>query len=174
MLVVLLSVAATVVYGIVMDQITVRVCIEYFTIGHPYLVDPSSPTLLALAWGVVATWWVGLLLGIPLALCARVGSWPKTFAKDLLRPIAILMVAVGVLALIAGIVGYVLARAGGVWLVGRFAEAVPRERQAPFLADLWAHTASYGFGALGGISLWIWTIMQRGRRVVNRAAAPPP
>src|SRR5438105_3328307 len=31
----LLSVATAVAYGIVQDQVTARVCVEYFTIGHP-------------------------------------------------------------------------------------------------------------------------------------------
>jgi len=67
--VVLLAVGASVLYGILHDQITVRVCLEYFTIGHPRIIESESPTLLAFAWGVVATWWMGVLLGLPLALC---------------------------------------------------------------------------------------------------------
>ena len=50
-----MSVAAAVVYGVVHDQVTVRVCIEYFTIGHPPVLGIESPTLLGLYWGVVAT-----------------------------------------------------------------------------------------------------------------------
>jgi len=49
-----------VAYGLVHDQVTVRVSLEYFTIGHPQLITTSSPTLLALFWGAAATWWVGL------------------------------------------------------------------------------------------------------------------
>jgi hypothetical protein len=53
--IIFLSVAAAIVYGIVHDQITARICIEYFTIGHPRLIDSDSPTVLGLFWGVVAT-----------------------------------------------------------------------------------------------------------------------
>jgi hypothetical protein len=37
----------------------------------------TSPTLLAIGWGIIATWWVGLILGILAAPAARLGSWPK-------------------------------------------------------------------------------------------------
>lgn len=60
-----LSVLAAVVYGILHDQITARICVEYFTIGHARLIDSDSPTVLGLFWGVVATWWVGLPLSVP-------------------------------------------------------------------------------------------------------------
>ena len=88
-----LCVGSAVAYGIVHDQITARVSIEYFTIGHPRLFATDDPTPHALAWGVIATWWVGLLLGIPLAIAARRGARPKLAARDLLRPIGVLLVA---------------------------------------------------------------------------------
>ena len=72
--IVLLAIVSAVVYGVVHDQVTARVCIEYFTIGHPPIFPTESPTLLGLGWGVVATWWAGLLLGVPLALAARPGD----------------------------------------------------------------------------------------------------
>ncbi len=62
---------AAISYGIVHDQITARICVEYFTVGHPRLTDSDLPTVLALFWGVVATWWVGLPLGLGLAFAAR-------------------------------------------------------------------------------------------------------
>jgi hypothetical protein len=36
--IILLSIASAVGYGIVHDQITARICIEYFTIGHPTFI----------------------------------------------------------------------------------------------------------------------------------------
>lgn len=46
--IVLLTVAAAVAYGVAHDQVTVRVSLEYFTVGHPPVFDTTSPTLLAL------------------------------------------------------------------------------------------------------------------------------
>lgn len=65
--IVLLCIVSAVVYGILHDQVTARVCVEYFTIGHPQVFQTESPTLLALGWGIIATWWSGLLVGIALA-----------------------------------------------------------------------------------------------------------
>src|SRR5690606_31679593 len=85
--IVALSIAAAIVYGIVHDQVTVRVCVEYFTIGHAPLFATESPTLLAVCWGIAATWWVGLLLGLPLAFTALRGPRPVRTASSLVRPI---------------------------------------------------------------------------------------
>lgn len=63
----ILAFLGAVLYGAVRDQVTARICLEYFTVMHPPLVESQSPTVVALAWGVVATWWMGLLLGLPLA-----------------------------------------------------------------------------------------------------------
>jgi hypothetical protein len=75
--IILLCVAAAIAYGVAHDQITARVCLEYFTVFHPPVFATQSPTALAFGWGVIATWWVGLFLGLLLALAARAGS-PQT------------------------------------------------------------------------------------------------
>jgi hypothetical protein len=157
-----LTVAAACLYGILHDQVTARVCVEYFTIGHPPLVPSENPTLLGIAWGIVATWWVGLPLGILLAVGARTGQGPKWTARQIVRPIAILLGVMYLCAFLAGITGWLLAGAGQVWLTEPMASAVPKERHVPFLADLWAHSSSYLTGALGGVILLLW--MQRQRR----------
>jgi len=53
-------IVAAVLYGIVHDQFTARICIEYFTIFHPPVFHTQSPTLLGIGWGILATWWVGV------------------------------------------------------------------------------------------------------------------
>lgn len=166
-----LSVAAAVLYGLVHDQVTVRVCLEYFTIGHPPVFPTEDPTLLALGWGVIATWWAGLILAVPLALGARAGRRPKRSARSLLRPVAVLLAVMALGALAAGTTGYLLARSDVVWLAGLLAGAVPDERHDAFLAAAWAHTASYGIGFLGGlvVSLLVWR-SRRPRDEVSRGA----
>lgn len=155
-----LSILACILYGIVHDQITARICVEYFTIGHPRLISTDDPTLLGLFWGVVATWWVGAFLGIGLASAARAGSRPKKTARELLWPVAILFACS---AVVAGVIGLVAGSMGWVRLVGRIAEDVPRQQHIAFLVDLWAHSASYLSGFVGGILLMIWVWRSRGR-----------
>ncbi len=159
-----LCVVAAVVYGILHDQVTARVCVEYFTIGHPPIFKTESPTLLAIGWGVIATWWVGVMLGVPAALACRVGSWPKFTAGQLCRPIAMMLVVMAVGALAAGIAGYYAARAGKIWLTQPLADQIAPEKHAAFLADLWAHITSYGLGFIGGWVIISYVVFARWRK----------
>lgn len=149
--VVMLCVAAAVTYGVLHDQVTARVCVEYFTIGHPPLFGTDDPTLLALGWGILATWWVGVILGVMLAVAARAGKRPPRSVRSLVRPVTQLMAVVAGGAIVAGIIGWALASVDAVFLVEPMASDVPREKHAAFLADLWAHSASYLFGFVGGL-----------------------
>jgi hypothetical protein len=162
--IVLLNVGAAVVYGVLHDQVTAHVCIEYVTLGHVNFFNLGSPTLVALEWGFIATWWAGLALGVPVALVARIGKGrPAISAIDLLRPTLVLLGVIGLIALASGMTGYVLARVGGVHLEQPLASQVPYAKQVTFLADLWAHEAAYIAGGLGSIALCIWTWRRRQR-----------
>ena len=159
--IVLTSIAAAVVYGIVHDQFTAHICVEYFSVFHPPVFPTSSPTLLALGWGVVATWWMGAFLGVLLALAARAGSRRKLGSSELLRPISKLLLIMGFLAAFAGLTGYVLAIRGVIAPPRWVASVLPPAKHARFMADWWAHNASYLFGFLGGIALCVVTIRKR-------------
>lgn len=165
--IVVLCVLTACIYGVVHDQITARVCVEYFTIGHPQIlkVPSPSPTLLGFVWGVVATWWVGLGLGIPLAMAAQVGARPKTSAKSLLLPLAKILAVTGTLAAIAGVIGYLAANEGWVRLFEPLASRVPTTKHPAFIADLFAHNVSYIAGAITGIWLIVRTWRKRGREM---------
>lgn len=149
--IILMCIASAVVYGIVHDQITARVCVEYFTIGHAPVFPTESPTLLGLGWGVIATWWVGLILGIGLAIAARAGRRRPRTVQSLFRTVATLLLVMGLCAAVAGVVGFVLGRNGTVTLLEPLASRVPPARHARFLADLWAHRTSYLVGLIGGM-----------------------
>lgn len=161
-----LCVAAAVIYGIVHDQVTARVCVEYFTIGHPPVFGTEDPTLLGIGWGIIATWWVGLVLGIPLAFAAQAGSRPERSLLSLIHPVVGLMIVAGICALVAGVVGWVLAREGAIFLVGDLASEVPRNRHAVFLADGFAHTTSYVAGFVGGVVVIVRVWLSRRRKSV--------
>src|SRR5262245_51316307 len=117
-------VVGAVVFGVAHDLVTANVCVEYFTVGHPKLIESNDPASLALAWGVVGTWWVGLLLGIALAIAASVGDRPRTPVRAVLRKVVALLVIMGVASSIAGVVGWVLARNGVFVLVDSLAQQV--------------------------------------------------
>lgn len=161
--IVLLCIVAAMLYGVAQDMVTARVCVEYFTVGHPPVFDTESPTLLALGWGVSTTWWVGALLAVPLTVVSRAGGRPALDARDLVKPVLALLGVIAAVALAAGAAGWLTARSGGVWLLEPLASRVPREKHARFIADLWAHTAAYGAGFLGGIVLCALAWRRRGR-----------
>jgi H+/Cl- antiporter ClcA len=158
-----LCVAAAIGYGILHDLVTAHVCVEYFTIGHPDLFNTGNPILLALGWGVVATWYVGAVLSIPMVCAARLGLHPRRCARDLIKPLAALLLAMGILALIAGLIGNWLAITRNISLPAGLEDLVPSAQHASFVADLWAHGASYSAGFLGGsiLPIVVWRSRQR-------------
>jgi hypothetical protein len=171
--IIFLSVAMCVVYGIVHDQATARICVEYFTVAHPPVFRTENPTLLAFGWGTIATWWVGVMLGIPLAFSARVGSRPKRSAVSLIRPMLVLFACVGVLAFASGLAGYFAASRGLVTVLPPYEFSIPPEKHVAFLVDLHAHNASYLGGFIGGLFLiaWVWWTRIRMEILAKRSAS---
>ncbi len=165
-----LSIAGAILYGVLHDQVTARVCVDYFTVTHPRIIDSESPTLLALAWGIVATWWVGAILGVLLAIAARAGGEPRVSARALLRPIAVLLVVMGAIALGAGITGYTLSSRGVIHTPQGLETAIAPERHARWMGVWWAHNASYDAGFVGGLVLVALTLRRRWR---ERGRAAP-
>ncbi len=160
--IVFLCIIAAIVYGIIHDQITVRICVEYFTVGHPPVFDAKyPPTLLALGWGIVATWWVGLTLGVLVAFASRAGTRPKLAATDLVRPLSIMLAIVGLFAASAGTVGYLLTTHNYIRLLEPLASRVSPDQQVAFLTALWAHNASYLGGFIGAILFCRWIFKVR-------------
>lgn len=74
-------VLAAILYGIIHDQFTARICIEYFTVFHPPIFDTQSPMLLGIGWGIIATWWVGAFFAVPIILGRT--RWRQTPAAGL-------------------------------------------------------------------------------------------
>ena len=147
------------IYGIIHDQVTARVCLEYFTVYHPDVFHTQSPTLLALGWGVLATWWVSLFLGLLLAIAAQAGSRPRLSARGLIPKLAKLLAIMAVCALAAGITGYFLQGFGMEY----YATGIPKQIRHGFYADFWAHSMSYLSGFIGGIALSILVWRRRGQ-----------
>jgi hypothetical protein len=154
--IVVVSILAAILYGIIHDQVTARVCLEYFTVFHPPIFHTQSPTLLALGRGVIATWWVGAFLGIFLALACRAGASPKLSTADILRPVGLLLLVMAVCAVVSGMVGFTFGRVPG-YLQG----LLPPNLERRFLADWWAHSASYAVGLLGGMVLCAIAVRKR-------------
>ncbi|MGA2219036.1 MAG: hypothetical protein ABSG51_13160 [Terracidiphilus sp.] len=156
---------ASVVYGIVHDQFTARICIEYFTVFHPPVFATQSPTLLGIRWGIIATWWAGAIIGLLLSTAARSGRRNRLTALQLVPWVVRLLIFMAICASVFGTIGY-------FWgsMPPGFSGILPHELDRRFLADWWAHTASYASGFVGGLTLCVMVIIKR-LRVVPSAPA---
>jgi len=101
--IVLISIAAAVIYGELHDLVTAHIFVEYFTIGHLPIFKTQNPVRLALGWGFFASWWVGAGLGVLLALAAQSGSRRTRSPRSLLKPIMMLRLMCAVCAAAAGV-----------------------------------------------------------------------
>ncbi|WP_139230367.1 hypothetical protein [Lishizhenia tianjinensis] len=167
MKIILCTLLAAIIYGIIHDMITAHLCVEYFTIGHPKIIESKSPVLLALLWGVIATWWVALPMGILVAGFSQFGKKPNLEFRDVMRLILKLLLIMFGIALIAGIVGYVLTYLKIIHLVPRLSELMDSSKHSKFLAAGWAHTSSYLSGIIGTIFLCIIVTRKRKRLLTS-------
>lgn len=156
-----LAIAASVGYGLIHDQITVRLSPAYFTEWqvHADFFQHPNLTVVALFWGVVATWWVGLILGILLSCASVLGKGSHWIWRDLVRPLLFVMGVTGALAAL----GYVISRAAGFQVspntVGFWIE--DPEEYARFSSVWVAHTLSYLGAGIGGFGLCVHILRKR-------------
>lgn len=136
----------TCLLGLAVDVITANVAVEYFTVHHPKVVESTSPWVMALIWGVGASWWFGLI-------AALVIWWVNSRRKQplcnervfgLIRR-ALASIWVAMMAILAGV--YALA------------SVVPAEKRRPsfesdrrLMSVAIAHSTEY---VLGGLALLV-------------------
>ncbi len=166
--IILLCVLAAITYGIIHDQITAHLCVEYFTLAHPPIFHTESATILGLCWGVFATIGIGAVLGVTLAGVSQSKGAPAYPIPKILRSILILMGVMALSAFTAGMAGYELSRHGIIHLPGGFADIIPEAKHDRFMGVWFAHCASYFSGIAGGAYLITHIWNQRGRpRVIG-------
>jgi hypothetical protein len=164
--IVALFTATAVVYGVVHDQVTARVCIEYFTLAHPRIVPSDAPAVVGLAWGLLASAPAGAFAGGLVALAARDGPRPPLDWRHFLRAVMCIAAAMAAIALLAGLAGHRLAARGVIRMIDDYAHLVPVERHPRFMAVVHAHLASFGVGLVG--TLWVALRAQRLRASMAR------
>jgi hypothetical protein len=150
-------VVAAIGYGIGHDLVTVQLCLEYFTIGHPPIFGGTeNRVVLALGWGVIATWWVGVILGLPGAFFARVGLKPKLGWREFRKPVLILR---SIRAISAGAAGLFSAFVTGPTAEYYFPDQWNTKRNCVVAASM--HQMSYVVGFVGGVVTWGWIWRRR-------------
>lgn len=162
--IILLCMAMTVIGGMIHDQIAVRVSPEYYTTGHFPIPGVENETLLALIWGFLGTWWFGAGLGILVAFVACTGERPVFSPQQIARLIVLPLLGIEAVSWLMAILGYFLTQQNIIGLeMGGYANLVPKDRHASFMADWWANGTAYSLLLVGCILLCrhIWQSRQQ-------------
>jgi hypothetical protein len=159
--VVVLCFAGQAAYGTLQDQISVRVCKEYFTVAHPRLGTLDDPTLLGIAWGILAGGSGGIALGLALGIAATSGRRPPLTVRELTVPLLLALTAQATVTAICGISAYLTGGLAVITLTEPLTEAIPPPLHQRFFAVACAHFGTYTSAVLGGVVLCVWAVWRR-------------
>jgi len=167
------GIAAEVGYAMLQDQISVRMCPEYFTVAHPRIEGLTNPTLLGLAWGFLGAWWGGALIGAVAGFCSRLGYWPNLNPHELLRPVACLLLFQAAVTAAAGWLATFEVAVPGFMIVQSLASHIPEERHNACFIVSRMHQGTYLSAIAGGVILCGWILRQRWLRKSKVRIADP-
>lgn len=159
--IVLGSVIIAILYGIVHDMVTAHTEISYFTLFHVKVVESQSPVILALVWGVIATWWVGGIAGLLVAASAQMGSKPKFSARRALG--YVVRGAIFTLVVAMGSLAYFLGSSEGRVL--EF-QPDPSDLSGRFYAVFMTHNISYWLSAIVTIVVCVVITLKRSKEAI--------
>jgi len=148
-------------YGLIQDQITARLSLEYFTLAHPRVFDSDEPTWHGLVWGFLGGWPGGLFLGLALAFTATLGHWPTFGPSQLRTPLLILFLCQGFSTALTGFVAWTNYDKIGIDFVGDWAKVIPGEHRRGFFTVACAHMATYSVATVGSVILCGWVAWKR-------------
>lgn len=161
-------------YAMLQDQVSARLCPEYFTVLHPPIPNLTDPTLLGISWGFIGGWWGGIVLGYVAGLVATLGPRPKLQPREIVRPLLVLVSALAVLTALSGFTVWHHANLLGVSLDAGMNGLVPPERHRAVLVVACYHFTAYATATLGGFVLCGWVWAERRRRGRKGASECPP
>lgn len=146
--------------GLALDSVTAHVAVEYFTVYHPKVVESEDPWIMALIWGVIASWWFGLIAGAILAIVnARLK--PPVLPKRVLAVVARACAALWALMILVLVSVYALAS-----LVPEAKRGPSFESDRRLMAVAMAHQNEYVFSAIA-----IVVVGLRLRRISRKTAS---
>ncbi|AWM38383.1 hypothetical protein GobsT_34830 [Gemmata obscuriglobus] len=160
----LLGFVAIVGYAVLQDQVSARLCPEYFTVLHRPIPGVTDPTLLGVCWGFLGGWWGGALLGYAAGLTATIGPRPKLAPWEILKPLALLIGGVAVVTALTGLSVWRHSEMLGVVLDPGMAEAVPPKRHRALFTVACYHFVAYASSAVGSVVLCVWVASERRTR----------
>lgn len=161
---------AAIGYGIVHDLLSTQVCLEYFTKYHPPVFPTQNPLLLALAWGVYATFWMGAILGLLLGGVAVYGRAPALPVRQIRKPLVLGLACLLAFAILSWLVIYGI---GGyaIHLAQTQGKKPPTELDRRLVSSAVAHMVSYSGSVVLAVLLSAWVVWQRRRMLPSSEPA---
>lgn len=160
----LLGLAVLSGYGMIQDQVSARLCPEYFTVLHHPIPGLTDPTLLGLAWGFLASAGGGIAMGYAAGLAATLGTQPPLTARELVRPLLLTVLAVGVATAVTGLAVAHVTGLFGVRLDPALDPHVPPDRRRGLVIVACYHVTAYAAAVVGSVALCVWVGCERARR----------
>ena len=151
-------------YGMAQDQVSVRLCPEYFTVLHQPIPGLTDPTLLGLAWGFLGAAGGGVAMGYAAGVAATAGRRPRLAVRELVVPMLFLLAAVAVVTAVCGVSAYRHAEFFSIRLDPALDEKVPPERHRTLFSVASYHLAAYASAIFGSVVLCAWIVRERARR----------
>ncbi len=164
----LLGAAVMSVFGVLMDQVSARLCPEYFTVLHSPIPGLTDPTLVGVVWGVLGAAGGGVALGYAAGLAATVGRRPPLSTRELVRPMVVTVGAVAAAVAITGVSVWYNAHGLGVRLDAAVGDAIPAQRHVAALNVGCYHLTAYAASVLGSVVLCVWVGRERAKRGSSR------
>lgn len=115
-LLILICICVASLYGIVHDQLTYSISPEYYTKFKFYqfgiVNDPNSfianPRQLAILVGIMATWWIGMIIGLVIGLICLAVAPSQIIIKTALKAILLIILITFLTGLLGLAYGYIV------------------------------------------------------------------
>lgn len=154
-------------FGIVHDQISYSVSSEYFTkfkFVQFHLLDPGVPERIRVAKvGFLASWWMGIPLGILCGSAGFIQRSPALMSRALIQSL-IVIASFTMLVALAGLV-YGWQQTGAIDLGSYRGWFIPRDVKElrRFLCAGYMHNSAYLGGGLSIAAAWLFHLIFRVR-----------
>jgi hypothetical protein len=104
-LLILSAIILAALYGALHNQISFTISNEYFTNNKfiQFGIENIQPRIGASLVGILATWWMGIIIGLPLSLVALIYKKPKDMLFSTYKAYLVIIITV-VIAGISGII----------------------------------------------------------------------
>jgi hypothetical protein len=165
-LIIFISILSASLYGALHDQVTYTISSEYFTV---FKFDQfgftdwgnNNPRMTTALIGVLATWWVGLLIGIFQGLVGLIHKTPKLMFRYAFRAV---LITLGV-TIVFGFIGYLIEKISPVTYPGWcFPYEIKEGKSFKIVGSI--HNYSYAGGEIGAFIGIVYQIIMKRKTTI--------